>query len=151
MERSLQSRRCLRESYKIGISCVIFTLVLSRTMQLYKQEKEEAKNADSMTLDSRKARNLAAGSQLPLSESSLAVGSVTPRASSSHETREERSAFSRGASFMASASRFLRGGKSNGIPADGGPKAVDSRKQLIAGAEATLTGSARALEVSWSN
>lgn len=52
---------------------------------------------------------------------------------------------------MASASRFLRGGKSNGIPADGGPKAVDSRKQLIAGAEATLTGSARALEVSWSD
>jgi hypothetical protein len=120
-------------------------------MQRYKQDKDEAKSIDVATLNSRKARNLAAGSQLPLSESSLAVGSVTPRATSSYDLREHNpslSPFARGANFVANASRFLRVGKANGIPVDGGPKAVDSRKQLIAGAEATLTGNARALDVS---
>jgi hypothetical protein len=118
-------------------------------MQRYKQEKEDNKSFDAATINSRKTRtNLAAGSQLPLSESSLAVGSVTPRTTSSHDLREGSSPFAIGASFVASASRFLRVGKSNGIPSDGSPKPVDSRKQLIAGAEATLTGNARALEVS---
>ena len=119
-------------------------------MVRYKQEKEDAKGTDAATLNSRKTRNLAAGSQLPLSESSLAVGSVTPRASSSHgQEGPSTSPFARVANAT---SRFLRVGKGSsgihGIPSDGSPKAVDSRKQLIAGAEATLTGNARALEVS---
>jgi len=106
------------------------------------------KGADAATLNSRKARNLAAGSQPLLSESSLAIGSMTPRASSYDLNGDGSRSFTTGASLMATARRFLRGGKVNGIPAYGSPKPVDSRKQLIAGAEAKLTGSARALEVS---
>jgi hypothetical protein len=117
------------------------------TMQRYKQEKEDAKSVDAATLNSRKTRNLAAGSQPPLSESSLAVGSITPRANSTNDLRIGSSPFARGANFVANASRFLRVGKSNNIPSDGSPKPVDSRKQLIAGAEATLVGNVRALEV----
>jgi len=119
---------------------------MSPSMQRYKQEKDEMRGGDTQTLTSRKASKHAAGSQPLLSESSLAVGSMTPRASSYDLHGEGSRSFTRGQSLMASAGRFLRGGKVNGIPADGSPKPVDSRKQLIAGAEATLTGSARALE-----